>query len=245
MNESLKPALVAVGLLVAFSCKKESSDIQSSITTGKNPPADLITDIDGKTYNFVFIHGQRWKTTNLAVSHYRNGDRIPQVKRTKDWRALTTGAWCWYNNDSATGAVYGKLYNWYAVNDPRGLAPTGWHVASNAEWDTLIAHLGGYYAFAGGRLKDTGTIEAGTGLWYAPNAYATNKTGFTGLPGGDRANDGTFANVGYHAFWWSSTPSDMYHATIYLLNYDEGGIHKGGGFDDRCGFSVRCIKDSI
>jgi uncharacterized protein (TIGR02145 family) len=167
--------------LSRFLVRKRSSPIQSSITTGKNPPADLITDIDGKTYNFVFIHGQRWKTTNLAVSHYRNGDRIPQVKRTKDWRALTTGAWCWYNNDSATGAVYGKLYNWYAVNDPRGLAPTGWHVPSDAEWDTLITHLGGYYAFAGGRLKDTGTIEAGTGLWYAPNTVQQMKVGSQGF----------------------------------------------------------------
>jgi len=243
MKQTLNTGLAALVLMLAISCKKENNTIPSSLISDKSSTQALMADnIEPDKIASVRIGTQRWMVKNLDVSRYRNGDKIPQVKRKADWAALTTGAWCWHNNDSATGAVYGKLYNWYAVNDPRGLAPAGWHIPSDAEWDTLSTYLGNN---AGGKLKDTGTIEAGTGLWYAPNTGATNKTGFTGLPGGDRANDGTFANVGYHAFWWSSTPSDMYHATIYLLNYDEGGIHKGGGFDDRCGFSVRCIKDSI
>src|SRR5262249_47959916 len=149
----------------------------------------------------------------------RNGDKIPQVKGKAAWESLTTGAWCWYNNDSATGAVYGKLYNWYAVNDPRGLAPAGWHVPSDAEWDTLATHLG---SNAGGKLKDTGTIEAGTGLWHAPNTGATNKTGFTGLPGGYRPNygTGTFYYIGSYGYWWSSTEYDTDNAFYRNLFFD-------------------------
>src|SRR5215831_16955339 len=163
---------LAVILLLAISCKKETSTTQSSLITGKSSTADDVTDInDPGRYASIKIGHQKWMAKNLDVTHYRNGDKIPQVKNKAAWKALTTGAWCWYNNDSANGAIYGKLYNWYAVNDPRGLAPTGWHIPSDAEWDTLATHLG---SNAGGKLKDTGTIEAGTGLWYAPNKGATN-----------------------------------------------------------------------
>src|ERR1035437_3981549 len=119
----------------------------------------------------VTICSQIWMLKNLDVSTYRNGDAIPQVTDSIQWVNLTTGAWCYYNNNSANGPVYGKLYNWYAVNDPRGLAPVGWHVPSHAEWTELSICL---YAISptgnvGGKMKSTGTIEAATGLWYAPN----------------------------------------------------------------------------
>src|ERR1035437_4904310 len=127
----------------------------------------------------VTICTQSWMLKNLDVSTYRNGDLIPEVTDGSAWSALTAGAWCWYNNDSATNAsTYGKLYNWYAVNDPRGLAPTGWHVPSDAEWTTLSTCLGGN-AVAGGAMKETGTTH-----WTSPNTGATNSSGFTGLPGG-------------------------------------------------------------
>src|SRR5215831_11122978 len=151
MKSAIKTGLAAI-LLLAISCKKESAPV-----TGKSSAPTLAANMNetGK-YTSIFIRGQRWMTTNLAVTHYRNGDPIPQVQNVAKWAALTTGAWCWYKNDSATGAAYGRLYNWYAVHDPRGLAPAGWHVPSDAEWDTLQAHLGNN---AGGKLKDTGTIE--------------------------------------------------------------------------------------
>ena len=129
---------------------------------------------------------------NLDVDRYRNGDPIPKVTDPTAWVALTTGAYCYYNNDSATyAATYGKLYNWYAVNDPRGLAPAGWHIPSDAEWATIETCLGGA-SVAGGEMKETGTIH-----WQSPNTGATNSSGFTGLPGGYRNYDVVFSDVGY------------------------------------------------
>lgn len=190
-------------------------------------------------YSSVRIGTQQWMNRNLDVTHYRNGDKIPHVKSKADWTSLTTGAWCWYNNDSANGAVYGKLYNWYAVNDPGGLAPVGWHIPTDAEWDTLTAHLGNN---AGGKLKDTGTIEAGTGLWYAPNYAASNKSGFTGLPGGIRSTNGPFERIGAYGFWWSATQQDLTTAWYRYLYYDVGSVSRYNA-TIRYGFSVRCIKD--
>ena len=226
--------LIAV-ILIFAACKKDSVPVSDKSST-----ASVITDINepGK-YTFVKIGTQKWMSTNLAVIHYRNGDKIPQVEGKAAWAALTTGAWCWYNKDSATGAVYGKLYNWYAVNDPRGLAPTGWHVPSDAEWDTLETHLGNN---PGGKLKDTGTIEAGTGLWYAPNTGATNKTGFTGLPGGYRSYHGTFYEIGDEGVWWSSTEYSAGGAWGRHLGYSNGDINRNR-YNKRYGFSVRCLRD--
>ena len=143
----------------------------------------------------IVIGTQQWMEKNLDVLTYRNGDIIPQVTDPTAWAALTTGAWCYYNNDVANGAIYGKLYNWYAVNDPRGLAPTGWHVPSDAEWTTLETTLGGD-PVAGGKMK-----VAGTTRWTTPNTGATNESGFAGLPGGTRNNNGTFSNVGSNGYW--------------------------------------------
>jgi len=237
MNTIIKTGLAAI-LLLAISCKKENNTIQSSRNTDKSSTPDLIAA--GK-YTFVWIHGQRWMTTNLDVTRYRNGDSIPQIRYATNWSKKTTGAWCWYNNDSATyAATYGRLYNWYAVNDPRGLAPTGWHIASADEWDTLATHLGNN---AGGKLKDTGTIEAGNGLWYAPNFRATNKTGFTGLPGGFRnAYDGTFSFIGSLGFWWTSTGYSSSTAFYYSLDYSNSLIYWYVDIK-RYGYSVRCLRD--
>jgi len=202
MSPTIKTGLAAM-LLLAIACKKENNILQSSPVPDQRSTSDLITDINNPGINSsIKIGTQKWMTRNLDVSRYRNGDLIPHVTNPAKWDTLTTGAWCYYNNDSANGAIYGKLYNWYAVNDPRGLAPTGWHIPSDAEWDTLSIHLGNN---AGGKLKDTGTIEAGTGLWYAPNKGATNRTGFTGLPGASRYGTGGFYSIGYYAYCWSST----------------------------------------
>jgi uncharacterized protein (TIGR02145 family) len=185
----------------------------------------------------VTICSQIWMLNNLEVTTYRNGDPIPQVTDPAAWGLLSTGAWCYYNNDPAMGVIYGKLYNWYAVNDPRGLAPTGWHVPSYAEWTTLITCLGGDL-IAGGAMKSTGTIEAGNGLWYAPNTGATNSSGFTGLPGGGRTNDGPFNVIGNAGAWWSCAE----YGWGLFLSYDSGGIARNGS-NKQYGFSVRCLRD--
>ena len=186
----------------------------------------------------ILICNQIWKAKNLDVSTYRNGDIIPQVTDPTQWQSLTTAAWCYYNNDPANEAIYGKLYNWYAVNDPRGLAPIGWHIPSDTEWATLISCLGGSNV-ASGKLK-----EAGTSHWLNPNGDATNSSGFTGLPGGLLGNGGNFFYLGTHGYWWSSTEREdnSTNAWSYILRYDDGTIYR---FDDRkeYGYSVRCIRD--
>ena len=160
------------------------------------------------------ICDQDWMVKNLDVSTYRNGDQIPEVTDPSAWAGLTTGAWCYYNNDPANGTVYGKLYNWYAVNDSRGLAPAGWHVPTDAEWTTLSDCLGGE-AVAGGAMKETGTTH-----WLL-NTDATNSSGFTGLPGGLRFSDGAFIDVSFDGFLWSSSEFSTDGAWArYLFYYD-------------------------
>lgn len=189
----------------------------------------------GPTLPNVAICDQVWMVKNLTVTNYRNGDPIPQVTDQAVWASLTIGAWCWYNNDPAN-AVYGKLYNWYAVNDPRGLAPVGWHVASDPEWTMLTDCLGGA-ASAGGKLKETGTTH-----WLSPNAAATNTSGFTALPGGSRLV--TFSALGEVGFWWTSTEASIpsTQAKARALNYNLSNIAAGSSGKAK-GFSVRCIRD--
>ena len=151
---------------------------------------------------------------------------------------LTTGAWCYYNNDPENGEIYGKLYNWYAVKDSThgGLAPLGWHVPADSEWTTLITKLGGE-TLAGGKMK-----VAGTARWTTPNTGATNSSGFAGLPGGTRSSNGTFYGIGGDGFWWSSTESSAAGAWDRSLDYDySNGYRNYNGKPG--GFSVRCLRD--
>ncbi len=198
------------------------------------------TKINGgiaSAYNNIPICSQVWMTKNLDVANYRNGDPIPKVTNQIEWNTLTTGAYCYLDNDSATyAATYGKLYNWYAVNDPRGLAPIGWHVPSDAEWTTLSTCLGGV-ALAGGAMK-----EAGTSHWLPPNNAATNSSGFTGLPGAFRGEDGVFYGIGDGADFWSSTEVGPAFGQIRWLWYSHGTLGNDY-YLKQWGFSVRCLKD--
>jgi uncharacterized protein (TIGR02145 family) len=176
-------------------------------------------------------------TTNLNVSTYRNGDPIPKVTNAATWAGLTSGAYCYYQNDSATyAAVYGKLYNWYAINDPRGLAPEGWHIPSDFEWTTLISTLGGEFV-AGGPMKETGT-----GNWEDPNFGATNLCNFNALPGGQRNAAGTFSSEGTFGTWWSASSDGENIAWYRKLNSEDTEILAGGS-DLNFGYSVRCIRN--
>lgn len=211
-----------------------------------NIKSDNVHDIDGNVYKTVTIGNQIWMIENLNVSHYRNGDEIPQVRNADEWSLLTTGAWCYYNNDPTNGRTFGKLYNWFAINDPRGLAPEGWHIPTDGEWQELERHLGmswedinkvGLGGRIGGKLK-----EIGTNHWNNPNKGATNESGFTALAAGDRASDGTFNFIGKHAFYWSSSNYNNGFAWNRKLYYDNSGINRYF-LPMQCGFSVRCIKD--
>jgi len=185
----------------------------------------------------VTIGSQVWSATNLDVSTYRNGDVIPQVTDPTTWTNLTTGAWCYYNNETAHGTIYGKMYNWYAVNDSRELAQAGWHIPSDTEWTTLINTLGLGNTFEiGGKLKTTGTT-----LWNSPNTGATNETGFSGLPGGFRYN-GTFMDLRNIGFWWSSSAFNSTYSWYYQLMYNSAFIVRTNDFKS-LGLSVRLVRD--
>ena len=207
----------------------------------------LITDIDGNTYELVTICGQTWTKSNLNVSKYRNGDIIPQVTDANEWNNLTTGAWCYtidnttFQPSQSSSLIYGKLYNWYALNDPRGLAPSGYHIPTTAEWTTLIDCLGGS-AVAGGKIKESGTIH-----WNSPNTGATNSSGFTALPSGTKNGIGQLPGC-CAEFWSSSLINSNLANTIYMqsdynytLSVPQYSIPITTNV--KSGKSVRCIKD--
>jgi uncharacterized protein (TIGR02145 family) len=202
---------------------------------GAISPASCI-DYDGNAYPTITIGTQVWMAENLRVTHYRNGDPIPQVTDNTAWAALTTGAYCWYDNDIGINAKYGVLYNWFAVSDSRGICPSGWHVSSDAEWTILTTQLGGY-DYAGGKMKSVSS------LWTAPNTDATNTSGFSGLPGSYRFDDGIFHwGVGYSGNWWSSTEYSSSNAWSRSLYHYNGYVYVGS-ISKRDGFSVRCLRD--
>ena len=203
---------------------------------------DSLVDLrDGQVYKTVKIGGQCWFKENLNATKYSNGDLIPNVTDNTTWSNLTTGAYCYYNNDSATYAnTYGRLFNWYAVNDSRKLCPKGWHVSTNAEWTTLITFLGGE-GIAGGKMKETDTTH-----WLFPNTGATNSSGFTALPGGGRYDDfgAIFGDLYVAGSWWSDTEAER--DTAYALNYNIYFNDPGAILSDSFkinGSSVRCVKD--
>lgn len=184
----------------------------------------------------IVIGTQQWMKENLDVLTYRNGDIIPQVTDPTAWAALTTGAWCYYNNDPENGAIYGKLYNWYAVNDPRGLAPAGWHVPTEAEWTTLSTTLGGGQV-AGSKMK-----AAGTSRWVAPNTGADNSSGFTGLPSGDRNFDGMYVDLAYSGSYWSSKEDQAKLVWSRMLSFRFRSLVRSNVYKAN-GLSVRCLRD--
>lgn len=203
--------------------------------------AGAVTDVDGNSYSSVVINGKQWMKENLNVSKYRNGDVIPEVTDLAQWDLLTTGAWCYYANDTANGPVYGKLYNWYAVSDPRGLAPAGWHIPTDAEWTTLIDFLGGTNV-AGIKMRDTGA------LWSTTAAVATNQSGFSALPGGYGYQtltytppDEPFKFIGDVGYWWSTTA--LTTTTAYSLNVSLTNSVTRSSIRKKAAISVRCIKN--
>ena len=205
---------------------------QSNSTINNTPPTNSkpITSIKQ-----VQIGTQIWMAQNSNVDHFRNGSLIPQARTNEEWQKAGDNhlpAWCYYNNDPAYGEKYGKLYNWYAVMDSRGLCPTGWHVPSDAEWSILENYLG---SEAGTKLKASyGWYEGGNG---------TNSSGFSGLPGGFRNDsNGTFYSVGVLGYWWSSTESSTPGAWARDLGYGNGVAYRFD-YNKRLGFSVRCLRD--
>ena len=210
-----------------------------------------ITDIDGNVYNVVQINNQCWMKENLNTSHYRSGASILTGYSNAQWQGLTTGAFSYYNDDSISNNVYGKLYNWYAVTAADSLCPLGWHVPDETEWNSMLIYLDPALntncqvncvqsAIAGGPLKETGTLN-----WSSPNTSATNSSGFTALGGGYRFYNGNYQSIKANGAWWSTTPygaSSPYawnrylynNSSIVFLNFDYKQV----------GVSVRCVSNN-
>ena len=239
-------------LIVLMGCKKEtpactivfseweecSNNIQTrTYTSGPTgcagaPPSDSIQR-PCVLLPSVQIGNQTWTIENLDTANYRNGDPIPQVQDVIAWSILTTGAWCYYENKGENGTTYGRLYNCYAVNDPRGLAPNGYHIPTDKEWTTLTDYLGGE-SVAGIKMKSNSGWQN--------NGNGTNTSGFSGLSGGFRDYYGNFNSFGGNGYWWSSTEYDFNFAWYRFMGHNNGNVTRSYS-NNRFGFSVRCVKD--
>jgi len=222
---------------------------QITVSTIYSGEIGTMTDIDGNIYQTVKIGEQWWMSENLKVTKYRNGETIPNILGKTQWSNHYTAAYCSYENDDYNHSIYGKLYNWYAVDDSRGLAPDGWHIPNDEEWKQLEMFLGmsqldaekqGYRGkYEGGKLK-----EIGTSLWEIPNTGATNETGFSALPGGCRDIDGNFFFKNQKSYFWMSI--EWFSGDEYWnnseLSYNSSGIGRSE-YSGQGGFSVRCVKD--
>ncbi len=210
---------VSLFVLLNSSCKKNTGIVQ---------------DIDGNSYPTVAIGGQIWMAENLKVSRYRNGDSIPRLKSDKEWKNSKEGGWCYYENDSANNNAYGKLYNWNAMNDRRGLCPEGWHVPARDEFQKLIDYSGGN-AVAGAALKTAA-------LWQMPGEIESRNIGFNAKPGGARYYSGVFYYLGYFAGFWTSTEGNRDFGWSCYLDINSKAVFQF--FGKNTGFSCRCIRDS-
>jgi len=198
----------------------------------------LARDIDGNIYHTITIGEQEWMAENLKTTRYRNGDPVPTVHELTYWSGLIVGAYCNYNFEPGNSKIYGRLYNWHAVNDSRNIAPKGWHIPTYDDLMVLYNYLGGTLKAdsIGGKLKGTDTI-----YWASPNAGATNVTGFTALPGGCIYND-EFKNISFQGCWWLATASSNYQALFFRINYNNPSF-RWFEYHKSAGMSVRCIKD--
>lgn len=212
--------------VLMFSCKKEDP-----------MPADptSVADIDGNIYTVVKICDKFWMTANLKTTRYNDGTEIPTNLTNTQWEATTAGAFAIYDATEANNALYGKLYNWFAASSGK-LAPTGWHVATEAEWNELVTCLGGSGG-AGGKMKSVST------LWEAPNTGASNSSGFSGLPAGFRgSSNGSYASKGTVANFWGSDQRNTTQGEYLQLSTSFASTSTNGA-TKQFGYSVRCVRD--
>lgn len=206
-----------------------------SFISRMNLPGPIVNDVDGNSYNSIYIGKQLWLKGNLRTTKYRDGSAITNITDVNEWISQTNGAFCWYNNDIANKTTYGGLYNYYSVVDNRNICPLGWHIPSDEEWITLENYLGAGDV-AGGKLKSTA-------LWNSPNTGANNISGFTALPSGYRGyGTGSFMTLSEYGHWWSKTELNVDFAYFRQMIYNTSSINKGN-YGKRGGFSVRCISD--
>ena len=220
--------IISVFFIFLASCKKDTSNIFP----------DTITDYDGNVYHTVQIGTQTWLRENLVVTHYRNGDSIFNAQDSVFWGNQTAGAFCIYSDSTYNLINYGLLYNWYAASDTN-IAPIGFHVAADSDWNKLITFLGGD-SIAGGQMRNFDTT-----YWYTPNVALTNSADFNAFPSGYRSLDTTanaFQYLNYGAFWWSATAVDAAHASAWNIYGNTTAIYHDT-LSNGWGLGIRCVKN--
>jgi uncharacterized protein (TIGR02145 family) len=249
-------SILIFSLLISFKqSNKQPSNKDTDLIENTDLQTHTVKDIDGNVYNTVTIGTQIWMKENLKTTKYNDGTAIPKIEIDKTWETSANGAYCDYENTPSNSTTYGRLYNWYVIdnnsatkvssNGGKNVCPAGWHVPSNSEWSTLITYLGGD-SVAGGVLKETGSTH-----WVDPNWGASNQSGFTALPGGGRYPDGRFSRLWDEGHWWSATqlsyPPAEKNSTLAWFNtlsYANVNVSRDNGTKN-CGFSVRCLIDNI
>ena len=228
-------------LICLLGCEKDENDDQDN----EFCPSTFKDYRDGQEYKAVKIFRQCWMAENLNIGTKINSTQSGRQQQDNG----TIDKYC-YDNDVANCEIYGGLYEWreamqYVYTEgTQGICPTGWHIPTDGELNTLTIYLGGS-SVAGGKMKSTGTIEAGTGLWHDPNSGATNESGFSGLPGGDRYGySGSFGDLGNYGYFWSSSHSSTDNSRGRFLNYNSTNVH-GNDVWSADGFSVRCLMDTL
>ena len=247
MKKLIEISIVLFSIVLLPSCS--NNKIKGDANSSENNNDTIVTDIDGNVYHTVTIGAQVWMVENLKTTKYRNGVSIDNV--TDQWQQLKikTGAYCNYDNDVNNSKSYGRLYNWHALNDSRGLCPKGWHIPSDNEWKTLEMFLGMSQSSAdtasGWRGKDEGgKLKSASNLWESPNTGATNSSGFSALPSGRRIFITNYCEIGECGNYWTSTLYGDGAVTAYYrsLRYNDAKILRE---ITACssGNSCRCIKD--
>ena len=202
----------------------------------------ILIDIDGNLYQILAIGSQVWMIENLNVTHYKNGDVIPNITDINQWGNLTEGAYSYYDNDPQLSNIYGKLYHGFTIDDDRGICPDGWHIPVPTEWTQMMNYLGSWI-YASGKMKSTGTHENGDGYWHEPNTGATNESGFSAHPGGLRSSNNEFEDINNKAFFWSTRQGDYGYYYAYELTYHSQSVDEHDNLAPRFGLSVRCVRD--
>lgn len=190
----------------------------------------------GVSHDEVIIGAQVWMKKNLNAEKFRNGDPIYHAQTFEEWqKAGKNGqpAWCYYENDLSNGEKYGKLYNWYAVNDPRGLAPKGWRIPSDSDWVKLTN-------FLYNRETEDMEKQLKSKQGWKDEGNGNNKTGFSALPSGSRGDN--FYAIGQYGYWWSSTERDQNSVWLRIISHKDCCLDRESGFKNE-GFSVRCVRD--
>ena len=198
---------------------------------------DVCVDIDGNFYGTVQIGNQLWMSENLKTTHYNNGDEIPTGLTDGDWQNNTSGALAVYDDNESNADIYGRLYNWYAVVDNRGVCPENFHVPTDEEYTQLTIYLGGSDV-AGGKMK-----EAGLEHWNSPNTGATNESGFSGFSGGYRNTSGAYVDMGSLGVFRSSSEYSSSQAWFHSLHYGNSVVYRDFNMNKNSGNSVRCVGD--